>query len=322
MDVNLFRNLDDLPSRFRRGALSIGNFDGVHLGHARLVERLLAVAAKVGGAAVVFTFDPHPAQILRPQAAPTPLAWIERNALLLRQLGVDAVVAYPTDEAFLQLDARQFFEHIVREQLDAKAMVEGSNFFFGHNRGGTISVLHEFCAKADMSLEVVDPVAIGGQVVSSSRIRRLVTSGRMEQAGSLLGRPYRIRGEVVRGEMRGQELGFPTANIERIDTLLPDEGIYAATVCRAATSYPAAVSIGGNPTFDEEILKVEAHLIGYEGSLYDELIEVDFLARLRDIKRFDSPHELVTQMREDVAATRRIVEQRCQPNSSTLTINP
>lgn len=314
MDANLFRNLDDLPSRFRRGALSIGNFDGVHLGHVRLVERLLAMAAKVGGPAVVFTFDPHPAQILRPQAAPTPLAWIKQNTLLLRQLGVDAVVAYPANEAFLQLDARQFFQHIVCERLEAKAMVEGSNFFFGHNRGGTISVLHEFCAKADMPLEVVDPIEIGGQVVSSSRIRQLVTSGQMEQAGSLLGRPYRIRGEVVRGEKRGQELGFPTANIERIDTLLPGEGIYAATVCRAATSYPAAVSIGANPTFGEEILKVEAHLVGYEGSLYDERIEVDFLARLRDTERFDSPHELVTQMREDVAATRRIVEQRRHPN--------
>ncbi len=184
MDANLFRNLDDLPSRFRRGALSIGNFDGVHLGHVKLVERLLAMAAKVGGPAVVFTFDPHPAQILRPQAAPTPLAWIERNALLLRQLGVDAVVAYPANEAFLQLDARQFFQHIVCERLEAKAMVEGSNFFFGHNRGGTISVLHEFCGKADMSLEVVEPVEIGGQAVSSSRIRQFITSGQMEQAAA------------------------------------------------------------------------------------------------------------------------------------------
>jgi riboflavin kinase/FMN adenylyltransferase len=316
VDVNLFCNLDDLPSRFRGGALSIGNFDGVHLGHARLVERLLAMAVKVGGPAVAFTFSPHPAQLLRPHAAPTPLAWIERNALLLRELGVDAVVAFPTDRAFLQLDARQFFQQIVRDQLDAKAMVEGSNFFFGHDRSGTISVLHEFCAKADMSLEVVEPIEIDQQVVSSSRIRGLISAGQIDHANVLLGRPYRIRGKVVRGEMRGKKLGFPTANIERIDTLLPGEGIYAAAAHAMGNVYPAAVSIGGNPTFDVETLKIEAHLIGYEGLLYDELIEVDLLVRLRYIEMFDSPHELITQMKSDVAVARKTFDQQHQPDVS------
>jgi len=314
VDANLFRNLEDIPSRFRGGALEIGNFDGVHRGHARLVERLLAMAAKVGGPAVVFTFNPHPAQLLRPQAAHTPLAWTERNAMLLRELGVDAVVAFPTDMAFLQLDAEQFFQKVVRERLDARGMVEGANFYFGHNRSGTVSVLHEYCAKAGISLEVVDTIEINGQIVSSSRIRGLISSGWVDHAAELMGRPYRIRGQVVLGEMRGQRLGFPTANIERVDTLLPGEGVYAAAACwregEQEFTYPAAVSIGGNPTFDVDTFKVEAHLIGYEGSLYDRRIELDFLARLRDCERFDSAHELITQMKLDVSTTRRIVDRR------------
>ena len=165
--MKLFRHLDLLPERFRGGAVSIGNFDGVQRGHARLVERLTAMARHVSGPAVVFTFDPHPAQILRPQAAPKPLEWTERNVQLLGELGVDAVIAYPTDRAFLQIEARQFFDEIVLGRLDARAMVEGANFSFGHDRTGNVEQLRKFCTEAGMSFEVVAPVLIDGAVVSS-----------------------------------------------------------------------------------------------------------------------------------------------------------
>jgi len=277
------------------------------LGHARIVERLLAVAQRVNGPAVVFTFDPHPGRILRPEAAPAPLSWTRRKARLLGQLGVDAVIAYPTDRAFLGLDAREFFDRIICERLAARALVEGPNFFFGRGRGGTIDVLRRLCAEENVILEVVGPLQIGETVVSSSRIRRLIMAGGVEEARSLLGRPYRIRGTVVTGERRGAKLGYPTANIEGIDTLLPSEGIYAGLALVDATSWPAALSVGPNPTFDETALKVEAYLVGYEGSLYGRSIEVDFLARLRDIKRFHSADDLVTQVDRDVAATRQIV---------------
>ncbi len=303
--VKLFRDLDQLPERFRRGAVSIGNFDGVHLGHARIIERLVAVAQGLGSPAVAFTFDPHPASILHPEAAPTRLCWTTQKAELLAQLGVDAVVVYPTDEALLRLEARQFFDRIVRGRLEARAIVEGPNFFFGHNRTGTIDVLRQYCVEAGLTLEVAEPVQFDGRIVSSSRIRALVAAGEMDQVAAMLTQPYRIRGTVTQGAGRGVRLGYPTANIGRIDTLLPGEGIYAGRAWIEKCPHPAAISIGPNPTFDEDTLKVEAHLIGYQGSLYDRTIEVDFLAKLRDIRQFDSAEKLVAQMDRDVAAVCR-----------------
>lgn len=307
--MKLIRDLDQLPQRFRRAAVSIGNFDGVHRGHARIIERLSALARRLGTSAVVFTFDPHPAHVLRPEQAPTPLCWTERKALLLAELGADALVAYPTDPGLLKLDARQFFDRIVCGQLEAQALAEGPNFFFGRNRSGSIEVLRQFCEEAGVTLEVVEPVQIGGEIVSSSRIRRLIAAGRLEESGPLLTQPYRIRGTVVRGAGRGAKLGYPTANLGQIDTLLPGEGIYAGRARVDDVCWPAAVSIGPNPTFGEAAPKVEIYLIGYQGSLYDRTVEVDFLARLRDIKRFGSVDQLVREMARDVATARRIVEQ-------------
>lgn len=307
--MNLIRDLDQLPERFRRAAVSIGNFDGVHWGHARIVERLSAVARRLRTSALVFTFDPHPARVLRPEQAPAPLSWTDRKARLLSELGADAVVAYPTDRALLALDARQFFDRIVRGRLEAQVLVEGPSFFFGRNRTGTIEVLQDFCTDAGVGLEVAEPIEIGGQIVSSSRIRGLVAEGRLEEARPLLTQPYRIRGTVIRGAGRGASLGYPTANLGRVETLLPGEGIYAGRAWVQGSRWPAAVSVGPNPTFDDPAPKVEIYLIGLEGSLYDRVVEVDFLARLRDIERFGSADQLVRKMDRDVAATRRIVEQ-------------
>lgn len=304
--MKLIRDLNDLPDSLRSGGLSIGNFDGVHRGHAEIVRRLVAAARRVGGRAVVFTFDPHPAAILRPDRAPTPLTWIERKVRLLEELGADAVIAYPTDEAFLRMEAGEFFDRVVRARLDAKVMVEGRNFVFGHDRQGNVHRLGEFCRQAGIALEVVDPIDVDGRMVSSSLVRSLVAEGRVEEAGRMLCGPYRIRGRVVRGAQRGAELGFPTANLEGLDTLLPSEGIYAGRSAADGAVWPAAMSVGPNPTFGEGELKVEVHLIGYEGSLYGRQIEVDFLARLRDIERFDSVGRLIAQMDRDVEAARKI----------------
>jgi len=308
-DVKVIRDLDNLPPEFRRCTLSIGNFDGVHLGHAEIVRRLLAAARESSAPAVVFTFDPHPVRILRRHEAPPSLTWTERKLQLLAQLGVHAVIAYPPDETFLRLEARQFFDQIVRGRLDARALVEGRNFFFGHDRRGNVELLGQLCRTAGLALDVVEPLQIDGRIVSSSRIRALVAAGEVEQARRMLTCPYRIRGSVVRGAGRGAQLGYPTANLRGVDTLLPGEGIYAGRVVVDGRARPAAISLGPNPTFDENTPKVEAHLIDYSGWLYDRRIEVDFLARLRDIDRFDSVGELVAQMDRDIAATREIAAQ-------------
>ena len=304
--VQIVRQLAALPASLRGGAITIGNFDGVHLGHARIVERLLAAAKKVQGPAVVFTFDPHPVRILRPSETPPPLTWTERKAELLAELGVDALVAYPTDEKLLQLSPRDFFDQIVCEALGAKAIVEGPNFYFGHKRAGTIDVLAELTAAAGITLEVVKPYQLEEEFVSSSRVRRLIAGGDVQTAAKLLTRPYRIRGMVTHGAGRGGKLGFPTANVDAIDTLLPAQGVYAAIAHRTGDSHLAAVNIGPNPTFGEHALKVEVHLLDFNRSIYGEPLEVDFLARLRGVQPFNSVEELLEQLSKDVQQVREI----------------
>jgi len=302
----IHRSLAETPDDFGPCAITIGNFDGVHLGHQQIVSRLLAQAQSLGAPSLVLTFDPHPAQLLRPQQAPMPLSETEYKARLLCDFGVDAVVAYPTDSALLTLSASDFFQRIVLGHLQARGLVEGRNFFFGHDRGGDIEVLARFCRDAGIRLDVVEPAQIDGNVVSSSRVRKLIAAGEVAEAAKLLGRPYRIRGAVIHGQGRGDRLGFPTANVGGIETLLPGQGIYAGRAMIDGRSYVTAMSLGGNPTFDESDLKVEAFLLDFHGDLYGRAIEIDFLQRLRDIKRFDSVPELVEQMARDVQQTRGI----------------
>ncbi|MEZ6110354.1 MAG: bifunctional riboflavin kinase/FAD synthetase [Pirellulaceae bacterium] len=302
----LLHSLETLDADVRGGALTIGNFDGVHRGHAAIIERLKAQSAKVGGPAVVFTFDPHPVRLLRPEAAPPPLTWTDRKAELLAELGVDAVIAYPTDRALLALTAAEFFQRIVRDALAARAVVEGPNFYFGRDRQGNTETLRQFCQDADVALDIVTPIVAGESFISSSRIRDCVARGDVDEARRLLTRPYRIRGLVTHGARRGNTIGFPTANIAAVDTLLPGEGVYAGRAYVDEAVIPAAINIGPNPTFSEQQLKVEAHLLDYSGSLYGRTLEVDFLARLRDTRPFASVDALVQQLQHDVGETRVI----------------
>jgi len=289
--------------------VTIGNFDGVHRGHARLIDRLQIQARAVGGPAIVFTFDPHPARILRPHEAPPPLTWAERKAELLAEVGVDALIAYPTDEALLALSPQEFFDRVVCRQLRARAMVEGPNFRFGRDRAGDVHSLASLCERADVTLDVVEPLIDDDDYVSSSRIRELIRTGDVDAAGAMLTRPYRVRGLVTHGARRGMSIGFPTANVEAVDTLLPAAGVYAGRAVAASETWPAAINIGPNPTFGEHALKFEVHLIGFQGSLYGQPLEVDFLARLRDIHPFASVDELKSQLGRDIKAAREIAVQ-------------
>jgi riboflavin kinase/FMN adenylyltransferase len=329
--MRLLRSIDELPAGLRGGAVAIGNFDGVHRGHARIVERLALKAKEVGGAAIVFTFDPHPVRLLRPDKAPPPLTWTDRKAELLAELGVDAMIAFPTDEALLSLSPEEFFSRIVIEKLAARAMVEGANFYFGRGRAGNIELLGRLCAAAGIRLEIVEPLTMSGAIVSSSRVRGLIQAGAVDAAREILTQPYRIRGMVTHGAARGARIGFPTANLDAIDTLLPAAGVYAGRALissgrppRAVTEevvpaaddasesrgtrnpppaiWPAAIHIGPNPTFGEKAVKVEAHLIGFHGSLYGEPIEVDFLSRLRGVQTFADAQSLRAQLERDVEA--------------------
>ena len=208
----------------------------------------------------------------------------------------------------MQLDAGQFFDRIVRRALDARAMVEGPNFFFGRGRSGTIEVLRTLTGEAGIQLEIVEPVVIDGEMVSSSRVRRLLSDGHIDEARRLLTRPYRVRGMVTHGAGRGAKLGFPTANLAAIDTLLPGVGVYAGRPGPTAGAMPAAINVGPNPTFGEHALKLEVHLIDFAGPLYGQPLEVDFLGRLRDIQPFPNVDALREQLQRDIAAARGIAE--------------
>jgi riboflavin kinase/FMN adenylyltransferase len=306
--VKLLRRLEQFPSELRGGALTIGNFDGVHRGHKHVMQRLKQHAAAVNGPAIVFTFDPHPARLLRPEHSPPPLTWIDRKAELLSELGVDAVVAYPTDLALLQLEYADFFHKIVLERIGARAMVEGPNFYFGHDRQGDVQKLAELCTDYGLALEVVQPKleTSGEEMISSSRIRRLIGSGDVAGAGRLLTQPYRIRGLVVHGSARGASLGFPTANLDAIDTLVPAHGVYVGRAQIERRWYWTAVHIGPNPTFGEFASKVEIHVLDFDGSLYGTVLEVDFIDRIRGVKAFADIESLRTQLQRDIEFARDV----------------
>jgi riboflavin kinase/FMN adenylyltransferase len=291
----------------RGGAITIGNFDGVHRGHQGILAALKQQAQSMGGPAVAVTFDPHPLQLLRPSLFQPLLTTPEHRAELLLRYGADQVVILNTTPELLQLDAREFFEEMIQARLGARSIVEGPNFGFGRNREGNVDTLRAFGAEAGVAVVVVPPVEWEGRPISSSRVRADLVAGAVAHAASLLGAPFRVAGRVGTGQKRGQTLGFPTANLEGIRTLIPGDGVYAVRAATARETWPGAANVGPNPTFGEHARKVEVHLIGFGGDLYGQDLAVDFVERLRDTRPFAGPAELMDQLRRDVAAAKAVL---------------
>jgi riboflavin kinase / FMN adenylyltransferase len=281
--------LADTQPRARR--VAVGEFDGVHLGHREVIA----------GNDTVLTFEPHPLAVIRPEAAPKLLTSLEAKVELVAELGVQELVVIPFDDRFALQTAKDFIDHVLVNALQAQRVSIGENFRFGHGASGRPDLL---IADARFETRVVTLVEAEGEIVSSSHIRALVAAGEVEQAARFLGAPFQLRGTVVRGDQRGRTLGFPTANIVPGPQLVcPGFGIYAAL----ADGAPAAVSIGVRPTFGEGLgVLVEAFLIDADINLYGRELRLDFLARLRGERRFDSVEELVEQMQLDVEQARAI----------------
>lgn len=289
------------PAGCRGGVVSIGNFDGVHRGHLALLAELRRGALAHGVPAVAVTFDPHPLQLLRPGSFEPLLSTPQDRAALLQANGADEVVILRTTPPLLALSPREFFEQVIGERLEARGLVEGLNFGFGRGREGDVDTLRALCRKVDIQMTVVDQVvAADGTIVSSSRVRAALDRGDVRRATNLLGRPYHLTGTVRRGVARGQALGFPTANLNEIRTLVPRDGVYAVRVENERDSWAGAANVGPNPTFGENVRKVEVHLIGFAGDLYGCRLALNFLERLRDTRPFASPTLLVEQLRRDV----------------------
>ena len=301
----------DIPEIARGAIVTVGNFDGVHRGHQRLLGRARARADAAGVPALAITFDPHPVALLRPEAAPVPLVWLEREIRLLEEAGASLVGVFRTGPWLLELTAREFFDRILCKDLGVRGLVEGPNFAFGHDRTGDVRTLESWCSDAGIEFELVDLAVIDDQLISSSLIRQCLLDGYIDEAARYLGRPHRIRGSVTRGVGRGKLIGFPTINLAGIDTLVPAEGVYAglAWIPHDDRAWPAACNIGPNPTFDDNTRKIEAHLIGFSGNLYRQPVELEFLERLRPTRKFSGRDELLVQIKADVKETLRICEQ-------------
>jgi riboflavin kinase/FMN adenylyltransferase len=303
--VQIWRSLDDVPGDLGRTVVVVGNFDGVHLGHQHVVREARALADAEGLRVVAVTFDPHPMAVLRPEHAPTSLTDLETRAALLRDVGVDDVLALPFDRAVAAWTPEEFAERVLADVLHASAVVVGANFRYGNKAAGDVATLG--ASGQRLGFRAVGLALDGGpQVWSSTYVRTCLAAGDVAGAAEALGRPFSVRGVVVRGDRRGRQLGFPTANVPtRGMVAAPADGVYAGWLRRLDTGerYPAAISVGTNPTFEGvRERRVESYVLDRDDlELYDVEVEVSFVERIRGMVRFDGVEPLVEQMRADVA---------------------
>jgi riboflavin kinase / FMN adenylyltransferase len=317
--VRVWRGLADVPADWGACVATAGVFDGVHRGHQLIAATALEDAWASGQPLVVITFDPHPDEVVRPGTHPPLLCTVRRRAELLAGLGVDAVCVLPFSYEFSQLGPDEFVRQVLADGLHATRVVVGENFRFGHRATGDVALLGQLGEKYDFTAVGVPLLVSGGDTISSSYIRERLAEGDVTAAASALGRPHRVEGVVVRGHQRGRALGFPTANLETpAHTAIPVDGVYAGWLSSLALDgsptdrWPAAISIGTNPTFESPVLEanertVEAYALDRDDlDLYGVHVAVDFAARLRATLKFSSVDELITQMHQDVAETRRV----------------
>ena len=299
--------LEQVPGDWGRSVVTIGVFDGVHVGHQAIVRRAIAVARERQARSVVVTFDPHPMAVVRPDAAPPMLSTLPHRIELLEALDPDAVLVLPFTGEFAHESPEEFVQRVLVAALHAVAVVVGTNFRFGHRAAGDVATLERLGAEEGFTAEGVPLVCVDDIVASSSAARELVLAGDTGTAARLLGRPHRVEGVVIRGDQRGRALGYPTANLASPpETAVPADGVYAGRLLRAdGTSYPAAVSIGTNPTFDGRERRVEAYALDHDDlELYGEHLGLDVADRLRPTLRFDSVEALKEQMADDVRQVR------------------
>lgn len=312
-----WQGLHDVPQSWGRCVVTIGVFDGVHRGHQRIVARAAEIGAERGLPLVVVTFDPHPDEVVRPGSHPTRLCTARFRTELLGRLGADAVCVLPFTYEFSQLAPEDFVRVVLVDALRAAAVVIGENFRFGHRAAGNVTLLAELGEKYEFTAEGISLLADHGVTVSSSSIRELLAAGDVAGAARDLGRPHRVEGVVVRGHQRGRALGFPTANAETPPfTAIPADGVYAGWLAALAADgaesarWPAAISVGTNPTFDGAERTVEAHALDRDDlDLYGVHVAVEFADRLRGQVRFDGVDDLVDQIRRDVDAARKVTGQ-------------
>ncbi|MEO8076881.1 MAG: bifunctional riboflavin kinase/FAD synthetase [Acidobacteriota bacterium] len=298
---------DDPPPRWNQPVLALGNFDGLHRGHMKIIDRVRRRAGERGGTPAAMTFDPHPARVLRPDKAPPLLMTKEQRLEALARSGMQGVAVVRFTHELSLWDPEMFVRAVLVEWLHVAEVWVGANFLFGHDRAGTFTVLRGLGARYGFRAEKIDPVRYKDFVVSSTRVRRLVGEGRVDEAGALLGHHYFLDGTVTRGAGRGRELGFPTANLATTNELVPPPGVYATTSTIDGVVCPSITNIGLRPTFgDVQRVVIESHLFDFTRDLYDTTVRLSFVQRMRDERAFPDVDALRAQIEADCRSARRL----------------
>jgi riboflavin kinase/FMN adenylyltransferase len=307
--MKIFDHLDKIHEPFKSAVITIGNFDGVHIGHQALFHEVIETAETVGGTSIAMTFEPHPIRVLKQNGQPPLITLYEQKAELIERTGIDVLICVPFTRAFASLSADQFIRELLVKKIGMKAIVVGEDYSFGKNRKGNIDLLKSY--GPDYGFEVILASWIKMSKgftdrISSTKIRELVIDGHMTEAEKMLGRHYQIRGRVVTGRDRGGRLlGIPTANINLHDELCPKTGIYAVTVECRGNQHNGVANIGYSPTFEDHEFTVEVHILDFNDNIYGEKIRVNFIKRLRDEIKFSNISELIDQIKKDIAAARK-----------------
>jgi riboflavin kinase / FMN adenylyltransferase len=298
---------DDPPPRWHDPVLALGNFDGLHRGHAKIIDRVRRRAGERGGTPAAMTFDPHPSRIVRPDKAPALLMTTEQRLEALSRAGMQGVAVLRFTREMSLWDPEMFVRTVLVEWLHVAEVWVGANFLFGHDRAGTFTVLRSLGSRFGFRAEKIDAVRYKDFVVSSTRIRRLVSEGRVDEAGALLGHHFFIDGTVVRGAERGREIGFPTANLQTANELLPPAGVYATTASVNGIAWPSVTNVGLRPTFaDVDRIQIETHLLDATRDLYGAQVRLSFVQRLRDERKFPDVDALRAQIDADCRSARRL----------------
>jgi riboflavin kinase/FMN adenylyltransferase len=309
--MHLIEDIEKIEKPFKNAVITIGNFDGVHIGHQALFHAVIEKADAIGGTSIAMTFEPHPIRVLKPNGHPPLITLYRQKVELISSTGIDVLIGVPFTLEFAAIPARQFVEDLLIKRIGMRAIVVGKDYTFGKDRKGNLAMLQELGQALGFEVIVMDWIEMNSTLqgrISSTRIRKLVMAGKVAKARNLLGRNYQIRGTVATGRDRGGKLlGCPTANINLYDELCPQTGVYAVTVECIGQKFKGVANIGYSPTFDDHLFTVEVHLLDFSDNLYDQEIRVNFIERIRDEKKFNSIADLSAQIQKDVQTARGLL---------------
>jgi len=309
--MDIIEDIAKIDHPYKNAVITIGNFDGVHIGHQALFHQVIEKARALQGTSIVMTFEPHPIRVLKQNNHPPLITLYEQKAELIAKTGIDILICIPFTREFASIPAKEFVEEILVKRIGMKAVIVGEDYTFGKNREGNLDLLKAYGKRIGFEVIVVKKIQTSNNSegkISSTGIRELISEGRVAEAQKLLGRHYQIRGTVMKGRDRGGRLlGFPTANINLYDELSPKTGVYAVAIECKGSKYNGVANIGYSPTFDDSIFTVEAHILDFNDDIYGQKIRVNFIKRLRDEKKFLNISELSDQIKKDINKARNIL---------------